>query len=106
MYATASGVISRPSIPDNPEIGRNTSTMMIVAKTIDVRISSVASRTTSVAGRWQLAVWRHSREAAERRSRRPNRVVDERPDGDRHSPERHCVDRRVEGPKDEHRGGQ
>ncbi len=51
MYANANGVSSLPSTPDKPKIGRNTSTMITVAKTIDVRISSVASRTTSLAGR-------------------------------------------------------
>ena len=39
-----------PSTPANPKTGRKTSTMMIVANTIDVRISSVASRTTMAGG--------------------------------------------------------
>ena len=45
LQANASGDSSRPSTPANPKTGRKTSTMMIVANTIDVRISSVASRT-------------------------------------------------------------
>ena len=64
MYASAKGVISRPSTPDRPKMGRNTRTMMIVAKTIDLRISSVASRTTSRFGRWSpsgLAAFSRSR---------------------------------------------
>src|SRR5215470_2166414 len=55
MYANASGVRRRPSTPARPKIGRKTRTMMIVAKTIDVRISSVASRTISALGRCSSA---------------------------------------------------
>ena len=38
-------------MPARPKTGRNTSTMMTVANTIDDRISSVASRTTTADGR-------------------------------------------------------
>ena len=107
MYAKASGASSRPSTPDSPKIGRKTSTMMIVAKTIDVRISSVASRTTSAAGR-----------CCSDRSRRvlaqppddvfdvDDRVVDERADGDGHAAERHRVDAGAERAQHQHGGGQ
>ena len=81
--------------------------MMTVAKTIDVRISSVASRTTSAAGRRSL-----------RRLRRvlaqpphhvlhvDDRVVDQRADGDRQAAERHRVDGGAERAQHQDRGGQ
>ena len=68
-------------------------TMMTVANTIDVRISSVASRTTAAAGscsppglRAVLAQPAHDVLDVD------DRVVHERADGDRHAAERHGVD--------------
>ena len=67
--AYASGVSRRPSTPDNPKIGRNTRTMMTVANTIDVRISTVASHTTTEALGAPPAAAPHSPEAGASHSR-------------------------------------
>ena len=93
MYANASGASRRPSTPDSPKMGRKTSTMMMVANTIDVRISSVASRTTAAAGRCSAGGLRRvlaqpSHDVLDV----DDRVVHERADRDRHAAERHRVD--------------
>ncbi len=50
-YATASGASSLPSKPGRKSIGRNTNTRMIVALTMDVRISADARYTVSMTER-------------------------------------------------------
>jgi hypothetical protein len=67
--------------------------MMIVANTIELLISSVASRTTSAAGRTvrRRTAW-FSRRRPDDVLHVDDRIVDQRTDGDSHSAKRHGVD--------------
>ena len=94
-------------MPARPKTGRNTRTMMIVAKTIDDRISSVASRTTVDEGcqlgfRLCLVLPKPPHHVFHI----DDRVVHERADRDRHTAERHRVDARAERTQGQHGGRQ
>ena len=55
MYAMPSGANNRPSTPERANSGRKTMTTTAVPKTIALRISRLASKTTSNAGRGCVA---------------------------------------------------
>ena len=79
--------------------------MMTVAKTIDVRISSVASRTTTARPAPPPAAGRVLAQPPDHVLDVDDRVVDERADGDGHAAERHRVDGGAEGAQHRARRG-